>query len=328
VLAPFHIPYNDRMRRDGHFVYGTAVALAVGLVALSPACGQKRKPVQRMSQQELLDALADEPNDRVKADVVRRLAAKKDRVSVTALTVALKDDSERVRMAAASALGDSGSEAAVDPLWKAVNDPVASTRFRLNAAYSLAKLGDARAAGPLIAALPGREASAGLAALGEKAVPGLIEALHDVDTRPNAETALIGLGSAAMNPLIETVRNDKSKYARLGAVRVLSEFKDERAQTVIDQVLTAREPEVTVAAYRYLIRSGRPGTETRLISGLNTAGNREMALDFIHSGNPLLKAAGEEWGKAHGAPMTAVASELQPVYWADVDPSAKQHKNP
>jgi hypothetical protein len=79
-----------------------------------------------------------------------------------------------------------------------------------------------------------------------------------------------------------------------------------------------------LASYRYLIRSGKAVSERRLIEVLMTIGNREMAEDFISSGNAALKAAGEGWAKRERVALTVRSSDREPVFWGGVDPSVKQ----
>jgi hypothetical protein len=135
---------------------------------------------------------------------------------------------------------------------------------------------------------------------------------------------LVSIKDAAIDPLIEVVRNDSSKYARLSAAAALAEMEDERTEGTLDGLLKTGGPEETAAVYRFLIRKGRAGSEPRLVQALDTYGTREMAEDFNSSGNPLLQTAGAEWGRKRNDLMATRSSELSPVYWAGVDPHVKR----
>lgn len=262
-----------------------------------------------------MDAFANETDDRVRASVVRQLGTSRDAAAVQALILALKDPSVPLQLAAAGALGQSGSKEALEPLWAAANDPARGARVRLAAALSVAKLGDVRAVEPLVKALPNAAASAALLSLDEAAVPGVIETLRNPETRISATSALMALGKPAVGPLIDVARNDSNKTVRWAALKALSEIDDERVPPALDQALKAPDPEVTLATYRYLIRTGRAADEARLISGLMIVGTSEMAHDFLTSGNPGLKDAVDEWNRRRGDELGVRTSELPPVKW-------------
>jgi HEAT repeat protein len=301
------------------------LALICGALVFSTACSNpKRKTVQSMTRNELLEAFAAEPDDKVRVAVVRQLATGKDKFAVSALAGALKDPAEPIQMAAAVGLGQSGMHEAAEPLFVAATDRTKGARIRRTAAVSLAKLGDLRAVDPLVAALPNPEALAALVALGQPAVPAVVQAFLLSATRAPATTALIAFGKLAVEPLIGVVRGDTTKYTRLAALKVLSEVEDERAAAVIDQALKTDELEITMATYRYMIRAGRVADQPRLINALAIAGRLDTALDFVGSGNPVLKTAGEEWARKQAMALGERRSELPPVFWGGVDPSKKR----
>jgi hypothetical protein len=301
------------------------VALLLAAAIFLPCCSNpKRKPVDKMTQEELLDSLSNGTDDQVRAAVVRRLGAGKDHLAIAVLTVALKDDSEQVRAAAASAMGETGKPEAADLLWTAIGDSPRRPAFQLAAALALAKLGDKRAGQLLVQALPNGYASAALTALGQQAVPPLIAALHDTATRQRAAPVLVSFGPLAVDALIEVARADSNKQARLAAIRVLAEIDDERAAAALNEIMKEPGVEVTLAGYRYLIRSGSVASERRLIETLMTAGRRDMAEDFVSSGNRALKAAGEDWAGKERATLTLSSADREPVFWGGLDPSLKQ----
>jgi HEAT repeat protein len=293
------------------------VLICTALVFSTACSGTKRKPVQNMTREELLDAFATETDEKVRAAVVRQIGNSKDAMAVQVLILALKDPYEPIQLAAAIGLGQSGSKEAAEQLWTASNDPTKGSRVRLNAAISLCKLGDVRGVAPLVKALPNANASAALLAMGPAAVPGVIETLRDAATRVNATTVLIALGKPAVAPLIEVARNDGTKSVRRAALKALSEIDDERVPPALDQILKAPDPELTLSTYRYLIRAGRAADEGRLISGLLSVGSIDMAQDFLTSGNPALKEAVDTWTRNRGEELGVRASDLPPVKWGE-----------
>jgi hypothetical protein len=100
-------------------------------------------------------------------------------------------------------------------------------------------------------------------------------------------------------------------------------MEDERIPAVMDEVLKSSDPEVTLAASRYLIRAGRASDQARLLAALKEMGNNELAQDFYSSNNPALKAAAEEWAGKRSAVINVRTAELAPVFWGGVDPSIK-----
>ena len=313
------------LRKLCHYRRAGLVLTITALVFVAACSASKqRKPVQKMTIEELLNSLVNDPNESVRIAAARQLGAARDPVAIAALTLALNDDSQRVRTAAALSLGNTGSQSAAEPLWATVNDHTQSTALRLVAARELANLGDARAAEPLIRALPNPAASAALLKLGQPSLPALIEALHAPATRQNASVVLMLMGTPAIEPMIGLVRNDKDKYARLAAASILAEAEDQRADAALNELLKDPGPDVVLASYRFLIRGGQPQSQARLIDALMRGGPREMAQDFISSGNPALKAAGERWATMRHDGLTIHSSDLPPVFWGGMDPAVRQ----
>jgi HEAT repeat protein len=303
------------------------IALLLSTVIFSCACSiTKRKPPEKnKSVDELVLDLSNEDDD-VKVAAIRALATSKDRAAVAALIVVLKNASDRVAVAAATALGDLKAPQASEALWALIGDPTQGPAVRLAAARSLALIGDIRAAGPLVRGLSYNfdAACAALVGLGKPAVPALIDALGTATTRNNASKVLIAMGDAAVEPLIDLLRHGQGESERWGAAATLAEIEDPRAEGALDEALKNPDPELTWKAYRFLIRRGQPGTEARLISALNTYGRIEMAEDFIASGNPVLKAAAEDWSRKKSYRLAARTSDMDVVHWGGVDSSIKR----
>jgi HEAT repeat protein len=306
--------------------YRAAFAFLLATSIITCACSRGRpKPVEKKTTEELLEDLAN-GDDRVKIAAVRRLGVLKGQTAVGALLVALKDPSEGVQLAAVNALGESKDSEAVEAVWTLVNDPKRNRDLRFAAARALCNLGDVRAAGPLTQALPYayHDASACLLALGKAAVPALVDGIRVSETRDGASKVLVAMGTTGVEPLIQLLRSNEIKSARMGAASTLAEIEDPRAEMALNEALKDGDPEMTWAAYRYLIRKGQPGTESALIKALNTYGKLTMAEDYAASGNAALKSAGEEWARRRNYDLTTRTSEMGEVHWAGVDPSLKR----
>jgi hypothetical protein len=292
--------------------------------ALCACSGNRHKPVEKKSTEELLDDLANEEDETIRIAAVRQLGLTRNTKVLE--NIVLRDYSERVGIAAAAALGDSKDPSAAEALWTAAHDPKRDRAFHSAAAIALAKLGDARAAGTLVQLLhsSGGPESATLVGLGPLAVAALVEALGDPATRDGASRVLILMGGTAVDGLTAALHSSDISGQRLAAASTLAEIDDPRATDALSEALKAPSLELTLAAYRFLIWSGQAGTEAQLTHALNAHGNLAMAEDFLTSGNPALKSAAEDWLRRHNYSVTNQASDLAKVYWGGVDPAVKR----
>jgi HEAT repeat protein len=157
----------------------------------------------------------------------------------------------------------------------------------------------------------------------EQTVEDLIARLQDAEEATRASNALIAMGAPAIAPLIEVLKTAPSRYGRLAAARTLAEFDDTSADAALDEALKTPDDEMTAAAYRFLLRKGRPGTERALIGALNAYGRLDMAEDFVASGNPVLKMAAEYWASQHGFLLRGRSSTQEAVRWGGVSTATR-----
>jgi hypothetical protein len=101
----------------------------------------------------------------------------------------------------------------------------------------------------------------------------------------------------------------------LAAARALAEIPDPRAEAALTSAIRAGDPEVAAAAYRFLLRKGRPGSESLLVRSLETYGRISMAEEFASSGNPVLQAAAKEWARKQDAVLTRPAHAAGDLRW-------------
>jgi len=237
--------------------------------------------------------------------------------AVEPLIAALKDADSGVRGWAAWALGDIKDQRAVEPLMAILKDPMWDVRR--DGAEALGKIKDPRAVGPLIDALKGADAylrRGAAEALGEikdpRAVEPLIDALKDADAdvRRNAVAALERIGTPAVEALIAALK-DPDAHVRGNAAEVLGEIKDPRSANPLLAALRQLDLAVIVAAYRFFIERGEPGSEDALIQALNAHGSGKMARDYLNCGNWALEAAAREWARQHGFKVVSWPSSGQ-----------------
>jgi HEAT repeat protein len=300
----------------------------IGLIAfmvLSVACSHSKDSSQRTSTQDLLKVLAQANNEEVRAGAARKLASVSDAPAAVGLIRALNDKSELVQSAAATALRGSKAPGVADALWTSLQDRTRRQSFRLSAAVALASLHDARAAGFLVDRLPDApdEASQALKDLGPPAIPALANGLRYLETMSGCAKVLASI-PGGLDPLIPLLAPGESRATRLMAAGILAESDDSRVVAALKAIPRSTELEVSAAAYRLFIRLGEPGTESDLIKALNTYGTAQMAADFISSGNPALKKAGEDWRKVRSVSFAARRSDLPEVYWAGIEPGIKR----
>jgi HEAT repeat protein len=262
---------------------------------------------------------------------------KKDARAVEPLRKCLKDENERVRYAAASALGRIGAPA-IETLIEALQDSDKETRdaaayalreerdsrlvepliaamnekditIRSNIVYALGNQEDVRAVEPLISALQDKDyfirRTAG-DALGklkdERAILPLINVLNDKDNNNNdqdyASLALEKIGVPAVEPLITALGNNNAGIRRKAA-NVLLTIGDKRYFEPFLAALKNRNVEIVSGAYAFFIQQGIKDTEGILITALEKYGTKEMAEDFLNCGNKLLEDAGTQWAKVN-----------------------------
>ena len=163
----------------------------------------------------------------------------------------------------------------------------------------------------------------------------LIEALRK-GTWMDATNALIQMGSAAVNPLIDAVsspdqtgcqlaidvlgqigdrravpvlvRAMREPALRASAAEALSNITAPRSKRVLRKALDAGDLDVVAAAHRFFIADGRHGTEKTLIQALRAltrkssyhAFGEDLAYAFVRCGNPRLVRAGRQWDRRYG----------------------------
>jgi Concanavalin A-like lectin/glucanases superfamily/HEAT repeats/PBS lyase HEAT-like repeat len=299
--------------------------LLLAAVASFSAC-KRHKPVDQESMAELQADLANEKDDEAGLAAVHQLEVTADPAALGILIDTLQNRSDKIRIAAASALGKSKDPRAADALAAVTQDRAQDQSVRFAAAQALGVLHDGRAGVPLVQALRFNEYEAirSLLDLGPLAVPALIDALGHPDTSASASKLLIRMGSTGVDGLIELLNHNAHPFERSAAASTLAEIEDPRSIKALSQALKSGDLFLTAAAYRFLIRKGDAGSEGQMIKALNAYGKLAMAEDFVASGNPVLKAAAEDWAQKGKRVLQGRTSELDVVYWGGADPSIKR----
>ncbi|MDX2228821.1 MAG: HEAT repeat domain-containing protein [Leptolyngbyaceae cyanobacterium bins.349] len=193
----------------------------------------------------LLQALEDpdSPGRGIVAAALGELGSDK---AIDGLLNALEDANDSVRLYAANALGKLGSDKAIDGLLNALER--LSSSGRGIAAYALGELGSDRAINGLLNALKDpdsfvrRSAAAALGKLdSNKAIDGLLNALKDPDSSVQSSSAAKALGELGSDKAIDGLLNalkDPESFVRSSAAKALGELGSDKA---IDGLLNALE---------------------------------------------------------------------------------------
>lgn len=216
--------------------------------------------------------------------------------SVEALGTCLDQPDLSVQEAAAAILSTIADERVLPLLIKALQSSDWIVRMQAAKALGLVKHPDAIA--PLIPLLQDKvkavreEAAAGLAAIGDSAIPSLVSALRHEEwlVRLHAVEALGKTRSPqAVEPLLSILFNDQDSAVREDAVRALGEIRDPQA---VEYLFTAmREPRLRTLAVDALGRIGdtravpvlieilagvTPPEATRAVAGCGDQWNEEF----------------------------------------------------
>jgi len=176
---------------------------------------------------------------------------------------ALKDKDTKVRMNAASALGEIGDKSAIPLLKEALKDK--DTVVRMSAASALEMIGDKSAIPLLKEALKDKSESVKIYAamalyrIGDKsAIPLLKESLKDKDmkARMYAAMALGKIGDKSAIPLLKEALKDKDTVVRMYAARALGEIGDKSAIPLLKEALKDKNVSVRVWASSALGKIG------------------------------------------------------------------------
>ncbi len=208
----------------------------------------------------LIETLRTEKDSWVKYDIARALGVLGDQSAVYVLTNTLtKEKNWYVKSACTEALGHIGSDKAMNILFN-----ILITDAGEDAAWARTK------------------AAWALAAIGEKSIPLLTNALRDNEesTRLRAGWALIKIGSPAVKELISSLR-EINKYTRERVALTLGWIGDERAVNSLLWALKDKEPSVVSAAAWALGRIGSPAALSELQSLVNNENSdiRENAVE-------------------------------------------------
>ena len=250
--------------------------------------------------------LLDDANDQVKFEVTKvlpKLAGARPTVVEGLCRRLLEDDSDRVKICAALALGQLGRAAGVagGPLLHAVQNGVESVReeaMRAIAKIQPPETAEAFAAGLNDACGDVRMlASAGwmnAAAIGEEAIPALVEALADpeVRVRANCAHALARLDTvpAAAIPLLVECTLDADDGLRINAAMALSGAPADMVAEVMQRLVADSNSRVRLIAASSLLsaESSNPSAGAVLLEALEDPAPRVRG-----AAHELLESLGE-----------------------------------
>jgi len=214
----------------------------------------------------LIEALRTEKDPWVKYDIARALGMPGNQSAVYALINALmKEKNWYVKSACIEALGRIGSDKAMRVLFD-----ILITDAGEDAAWARTK------------------AAWALAAIGEKSIPLLTNALRDNEesTRRRAGWALIKIGNPSVKPLISSLR-EINTFTRERVAHTLGWIGDERAVNSLLWALKDEEPSVVSAAAWALGRIGSPSALSELQSLVNNE-NSDVRENAVEAGQRIL----------------------------------------
>ena len=169
---------------------------------------------------------------------------------------------------------------------------------RRAAADALGKIGDARAVGPLIAAMQA----------GRIVPQQVVSALEKIDPMWRDHKAVAPLVSSLIEQL-----NHSDPAVRWQAAETLGEIADESATQALIDAMMKRNIPVVAGAHPFFLRKGIRESEYRLVEALNTYGDESMANRFMRSGRPLLIKAAQKWARFKG--IALISWPLERNYW-------------
>jgi len=275
-------------------------------VAALCCCQSKKRPETTAN---LIDDLQHSSQARKQADAARRLGERKATEAVPHLIRALKDV-DPVRSSAARALGVIKDRRAVGPLIELLTD--FSPAVRAASARALGNLKDSTAVLPLAASLTAgnEEAGPALAQIGESAIGPLIDCLREAASRHAATDALIAIGQPAVPALVQSIHSSDSEDMRVAIARVLAETNDPRAADALHAVLKDGNLRLAAASYKFLLRNRTADNDALLVDALREYGRIDMAQALAVSGDPELRAASQRWADMNHFPPEMLESKV------------------
>ena len=198
--------------------------------------------------------------------------------AVPSLGHSLQDLDPNLQEIAASILATIGDNRVVDALIAALLNP--NWIVRSHSAKALGRIGDPRAINTLILLLQDKvpavrdDAGVALTALGERAIPPLLELLSHKDWRARiraVEALALLKPTSAVEPLLKLIQEDPDTAVRQDAVKTIGEIGDSKAIPTLVSVLDI--PALKTHAITALGKIGDPQvvpTLTKIIKGLVT----------------------------------------------------------
>jgi hypothetical protein len=120
---------------------------------------------------------------------------------------------------------------------------------------------------------------------------------------------------------------DTDPYVPALAALALSTMKDPQSHDALMKVLQEHNARAIFGIHTYYVKLGVPGSEPALIEALNKYPSREMAEEFLNSGNPALQKAAEEWAIHYNRTLRS-ASTSASVRWGSAEDVPQPTANP
>lgn len=254
-------------------------------------------------------------------------AANEPNPVVGRLVVALRSNDDRVRAAAAAALGKTGDPLAVEPLIVALKDK--RIEVAKSALASLGEIGDPRAVAPVVEGVMewrwGQCPDTTLAALGSPAVGPVMQCLREgrAYALECCKNSLKTMSGPALEPLLAALK-DPAQAIRTRVVEVLGGIKDPRAVDALIAAIGDESIKVRLTAVAALGGSGDPRAVSALAAILGDGKDPGVVLNFDEQGQVIDTVSPEQHAAGLEGPLkVAAARALGQIGGAAVEPLLK-----
>jgi len=134
--------------------------------------------------------------------------------------------------------------------------------------------------------------------------PAFCSELEENDLSINARKSLRRLGATGVNIAIDSLlmhwHASNTDVTRETIEREMAEVTEAGAAERYRSIMQKRDLSSIAAIHVALINQGQADTVPVLIEALESHGHKQMALDYIGSGNPALEEAGRSWAEDNG----------------------------
>jgi hypothetical protein len=116
---------------------------------------------------------------------------------------------------------------------------------------------------------------------------------------------------------------ESDPYVPALAALALSTMKDSSSHDALMKALQEHNSRAIFGIHTYYVKLGVPGSEAALIEALDKYPSREMAEEFLSSGNPALQQAAKAWAIRFNRTLRTTSAAAA-VRWGSAEDMAQQ----